>query len=340
MGPRNVESVAQLSGEQKAAILVVMLGEEASGKMLEHLSKRDVARIAREVADLGAIDPALSNAVLEEYYLGALNAPQFQGGRDVARRLLSMAEIEEEIVDKLISDASSSSDDLLGPLLEAPPEVLAAALQDEHPQTTALVLLHLPPPRAALLLAALDDERRAETVLRMATLRLVRNDLLDDVAESLQQRLIHARRAAETGDGIMRTIAILEKMSRADTRRLLDELEEEHPEEVQQMRDALYTFESLELVDDKGMQELLRQVDSSRLALSLTGQSELLVERVVKNLSERAASMLKEEMEFLDSPNEDDRAAAQKEVLDAALKLESEGLLKFLEPDDANDDAE
>ena len=122
-------ALAGMSGDRKSAILVVLLGQEVSGKLLRHLSKRNVARIAREVADLGPIEPGIAQAVLEEYYLGAWNAPRDQGGPEIARHLLAQASIEEEIVDKLIHDTGSPGD-VLGPLLEAPPELLARALED------------------------------------------------------------------------------------------------------------------------------------------------------------------------------------------------------------------
>jgi len=322
---------ANISGEQKAAILVVLLGDQASSQLFRHLSKRDVARIAREVAELGPIDAELGQAVLEEYYLGALNAPRDQGGPDVARRILSQAAIDEEIVDKLIHD-SGSTGDVLGPLLEAPPEILARALEDEHPQTTALVLLHLPARRAAQLLASLPDAKRGETVLRMATLRQVRGEVLGEVATSLHQRLINARKQAQAQDGISRTVTVLENLPRSETKNLLDQLEQDHPEQVQELRDKLYTFDSLRFADDRGMQELLRQVDSTKMALALAGVEEELSRRFLTNLSERASKMLTEEMEFLGTPNPADQEHARKEILDMALKLEADGSLNFAEP--------
>jgi flagellar motor switch protein FliG len=333
----STSNLAGLSGEQKAAVLVVLLGQEVSGKLFRHLSKRDVARIAREVAELGPIDPSVGQAVLEEYYLGAWNAPRDQGGPDVARGLLAQASIDEEIVDKLIHDTGSPGD-VLGPLLEAPPELLAQALEDEHPQTAALVLLHLPVRRAAQLLAALPEEARARTVLRMATLRQVRGEVLGEVATSLQERLLSARQSAETEDGITRTATVLERMNRIETKRLLEELEEEYPDQVQLLRDRIYTFESLMLADDRGMQELLRQVDSAKVALALAGLDEALQARFFDNLSERAAGMLREEIEFLGSPNPQDQEVARKEILNLALKIEADGALTFAEP--SQDDEE
>jgi flagellar motor switch protein FliG len=324
-----------MSGERKAAILVVMLGEQVSGELLKHLSRREVARIAREIAQLGPIDTAVADEVLREYYVNALEVPREQGGPDMARRILLQASISEEIADQLLGgrDPEATEGGGLGPLLEAPPETLAHALADEHPQTSALVLLHLPPRRAAHLLRALPDDARAETVLRMATLRQVPGEVLGEVATSLQERLSR-HRTREERDGLERTAVVLANLPRVVTKAVLDELEGEHPDEVARLRSELFTFDSLRRADDRGMQELLRQLDSTRIAVALHGAEEPLQQRFLGNLSERAASMLKEEMEYLGTPAAPDVAAAQKEILDLALKMEAEDRLVFAEPGD------
>lgn len=322
--------LGSLSGEEKAAILVVVLGEKVSGRMFGHLSKREVAKIARRIAELGPIKDDVGEAVLEEYYVRALDTPRVYGGPDIARKMLHQAAISEEIVDQLIQDSSAGHSDVLGPLLEAPPDVLAAALQDEHPQTTALVLLHLPPDRAGVLLAALPEAARKDTVLRMVNVKPIRDEIIDQVAASLHERLTTTKKAQDAQGGIARTASVLGTMARSETKKLLDQLEEENPEPVQALREQLYTFDSLLLADDRGIQELLRQVDTSKLALALSGADEALMNRFLSNLSARAAGMLKDEMEFLGQPNAADQAAAQKELLGVALNLESEGALNFV----------
>jgi flagellar motor switch protein FliG len=325
--PPPTATPAKLSGEKRAAILILLLGEQAAGELFKHLSRRDVARIAREVAQLGPIDNDLAEQVLHAYYLDALRAPAEEGGPEVARRILAQASISEEIVDRLLGQEPDAPDELL-PLLEAPPDVLARALQDEHPQTAALVLLHLPPRRAAKLLHALPDTLRAETVLRMATLRQVRGEVLGEVATSLQERL-SSRRGQENRGGFERTATVLANLARAETKKLLDELEPSHPEEVMTLRSQLFTFESLITADDRGMQELLRSIDSGKLGMALLGAPDELVTRFTKNLSERAGTMLREEMEYLSAPLPSEQAAVRKEILDTALKLEADGRLIF-----------
>lgn len=328
--------ISKLSGERKAAILVVLLGEEVSGGLFEHMSKREVAKIAREVAELGPVEPEIGQRILEEYYLEAIQEPKVQGGPEMARRILSKASISEEIVDQLVKEPVHS-DDALGPLLEAPPDVLAEALGDEHPQTTALVLLHLPPQRAAKLLSALPEDKRGETVLRMAEVKAVRDEILDDVAASLHERLGQAGKSKGDEGGILRTAEVLGAMPRNESKLLLEELEPDHPDHVQELRDNLYTFDSLIGVDDRGIQELLRAVDSSKIALALDGAEENLMDKFLGNLSERAAGRLREEMELNDKASKAEKEEAAKEILALALQLEADGKLVFQEPEEPSD---
>ncbi len=329
------ESAGELSYERKAAILVLLLGEQANGAILKQLSPRDVARLARQIANLGPISAELADQVLQEYWLEAMQAPQDHGGPEAARRILAQADISEEIVDQLVRRESGSAGEVLGPLLEAPPEILARALQDEHPQTTALVLLNLPARRAARVLAALPEARQSETILRMVTMRQVRGEVIGQVATSLRERLSSQKEQQGLG-GLDRTASVLASLNRIDTKRVLDELEAAHPDEVARLRGELFTFDSLIAADDRGLQELLRSVDSSRLGMALIGADPVLVDRILNNLSERAAGMIREEMEFIGTPNPDEQAAGRKEILDMALKLEADGRMNFAQ--DATDD--
>ena len=320
----------ELTNEQKAAMLLVLLGEDVSQLLMGHMTKREVARLARGVAETGPIDSQTATLVLQQYYERALNAPAACGGPDFARRLLSMAKISEDLVDQLIQEPKKKDDDELGPLLEAQPEVLARALEEEHPQTTALVLLQLPPKRAAQLLAALPEDKRGKTVLRMAQVLDVSGEILSGIAESLRERLSSLDSNGD-GGGIQRTAEVLSAMPRADSKRLLDELEPDHPEHVEQLRDNLYTFESLMTVDARGMQELLRSVDGARVAIALDGMPEELMEKFFNNLSERGAARLKEDMEMNGNVPEDEKELARKEILGLALQLEADGKLQFAE---------
>lgn len=325
------------SGPRKAAVLLVLLGEDAAGKLLQQLPQEDAARIAREVAELGPIAPDVAERVLSDYFADALKPREDRGGPEVARRILANARFPE---DQLVYLLGRSRDEtpvipVLQPLLDAPPAALAAALGEEHPQTAALVLLNLPPFKASQVVRHLPEALQSETVLRMATLRRVKGEVLGDVASTLKDRLATAESdATETedlGDTLARTASVLSSLKRPDIRRILDDLEASYPDEAVQLRGKVFTFDSLLSADDRGVQELLRQVESKTVAMALKGAEEGIVQKFLGNLSERAATMLKDEMEFLSNLRASDQENAQREIVNIALKLEAEEKLRFEE---------
>jgi flagellar motor switch protein FliG len=319
---------------RKAAILCLLLGEEVAGRILRHLPQEQVQQIARELAELGPIEPPLAQQVLNDYYTEAIRPRPERGGPEVARRFLSRAEIPNERMDGVLGQAAvaAQTDKLLSPLLAAEPGALAEALSGEHPQTSALLLLHLPADRAAKVLSALPDASRAETVRRMATMRQVRGEVLDAVTAGIRERVSTASARPVEDDpsrALDRTAAVLQSLSRAAAREVLDVIERQDAEQAAQLRNRVFTFETIVLADDRGVQELLRALDTKTIALALHGADENVSRKFMGNLSERAASILKDEIEFLQSVRPDEQLAAQREILGAAFKLEEEGRLKF-----------
>ena len=332
----NPIAMSELPGPRKAAILVVLLGDEVGGKLLRHLPREQVALVAREIASLGPIEPELAKQILDDYFVDAIRPAVEQGGPDRARRMLLRADLPEDQVTRLLAGEATNVSSLLAPLLQASPPLLARAMAEEHPQTIALVLLHLRPERAAKTLVALPEAVRAETVRRMASMRRVRAEVIGDVASSLKERLDvgDAGEDSEGPDGLERAAALLSSLSRTETRKLLEDIERDDPDRASALRSRVFTFESLVLADDRGIQELLRQVETKTLAVALAGAEESIQKKILGNLSERAGSMLKDEIEYVGKVRPDDQTAARKEVLAAAQKLEEEGRLTFEEPSD------
>ncbi len=331
---------AAIPGARKAAILMVLLGEDTAGKLLQHLPRGQMSRIAREVVDLGPIDPAVASQVLREYFVEAIRPTEESGGLEVARRLLSRAAIPEDQQDRLLGRAANPAAKILAPLLDAPVEVLSAVLAEEHPQTVAVVLVNMPPQRASRVLRALPDAVRAETVLRMAGLRQVRGEVLGDVATSLQEGLRGRAPAEAEGalqDAVERTASVLANLSRGDARQLIEEVKREQPEQGLALQSRLFTFESLLNADDRGVQEMLREVEAKRVALALKGAPETIANKFFSNLSERAATMLKDEMEFLGQLRPEEQLEARRELVELALKLEADGRLTFAEVEGAGE---
>lgn len=329
-----------LRGPRKAAILMVLLGDEVAGKLLRHLPRAQMARLAREVAELGPIDEQLAGRVLQEYFVEAVRSPQESGGVEVARRLLSRAAVPDDQHEEILGRRAGAVPKVVAPLLEATPSRLARALAQEHPQTIALVLVHLPPSRAAKVVRALPEEIRSDTLLRMTSLRQVRGDLLGEVAQTIREGL-GALAPEETSDAVVnaldRTAAMLASMKRADARALLELIRAERPDQASELQVRVFTFDSLALADDRGIQELMREIEAKRIATALKGAPETVSRKFFANLSERAATMLRDEMEFLGAVRPEDCEEARREIVDLALKLEQDGRLVFTDVESEED---
>lgn len=325
---------ANLSGVEKAAILLVLLGEEASAGILRHFEAPEITEIGRAMSSLGGIDRDTAQRVLEEYRERIVSHRDVaSGGPAVARRILSHATPADPARD----GGADGSGEPAG--TDAPPFSSLAAVRDrdlgqalelEHPQTAALVLLHLQPERAAAALDAMSEEAQASIAGRLSRLSRIPADVTREVSEALSARFEAIRaEGIEEHDGAGATAEILKRMERSRSRSILARIEAVDPEIAQSLRSRVYTFEMLLALEDRGVQELLKGVDAKQLAIALKGTTPEVADRFLKNMSTRAADILKDEMELLGIARVKDVEAAQKEILDRALRLEEEGTISF-----------
>jgi flagellar motor switch protein FliG len=332
--------VGSLSGPERAAILMVVLGEETAGGLLKKLPATSAAEVLAQVARLGEVDPRVAEQVLRDYYIDATRPEKQQGGAEIARRLLARTEIPREQHERILGAGGDPVAQLLAPLLATPPQRLSEILAAEHAQTAALVLLHLDPRRAAQVLEAMPSEVSKQVIARMAEVRPVRGEMLEEIVGGLEDQVRHAASApsprAEVA-GLERTAAVLQAMPRGRMRQLLEGVEQSHPGQAAKLRERIFTFESLLLADDRGIQELLRLVETRTLALALDGAPQELADKFLRNLSERAAAMLKEEMEYLGTVRPADREAPRAELIRQALELEGQDKLVFAEGESSGD---
>lgn len=329
-------AMATLSGTEKAAVLLVLLGEDTTAKIMQHFEEPEILALGRAISSIGGIDPQTARVVLEEYRERILTHREaVAGGPEWARR----------VVGKTLSPERAGS---LGPLSgrageageadAAPFASLAAvherdlgqALELEHPQTAALVLLHLEPERAATVLEAMGEQAQASIAARLARLSSVASDVTREVSDALRTRFEAIRSTGvEERDGTGAAAEILKRMDRGRSRSILTRLESSDPEIAQTLRSRVYTFEMLAQLEDRGVQELLKGVDAKQLAQALKGTTPEVSEKFLRNMSTRAAELVKDEMEFLGAARLKDVEAAQKEILDSALRLEEEGTIVF-----------
>ncbi len=318
-------------GLQKAAILMVLLGEEPAGQIYRNLPEADVQQLTQCIAELGHVKPEAALSVLEEYYqLTVTQSYVAAGGPEYAQKVLVKAFGEhgaQQLLDQ-VSKAMEMSVGQLESLQRSDPQQLAKFLEVEHPQTVALILAHLHARQASTLLLRLPEEMRAETVKRLAQLRQFSPDVAQKVSQALHKRLEslgeQSRRAYA---GFKGAADMLNQLEPNTSKGILENIEKEDPKMALGIRNLMFTFEDLLGVPEAGIRELLGQLDKKTLAMALRGASEDLKNLIFKSMSSRAVDMLKEDMEVLGPVRSKDVNQAQREIVDVARKLEAEGKL-------------
>lgn len=321
-------TAGEMSRAQKAAAVLLALGNDQAARVMEHLNESEVEQVALEIAQLGQLDSEQTNAVLDEFRAEALAAQYLvSGGVDHARTLLRSLHGDqgEEMLERLLATFKASPFHFLQ--VHDPAEVLQH-LREENPQTLALVLSHLPTRFGAQILTGLDPRLQAEVAGRIASLERTSPEVVARVEASLQRRFGDVRRRDNTTrGGVHELAALLNSSDRATERAILSELDQSNPQMAEAVRALMFVFEDIVSIDDRAMQEILRQVDLKRLAYALKGVDDNVRSKVFDNLSERASETLTEEVELLGPVPIKDVEAAQTEVVALIRRLEDEGAI-------------
>ena len=322
-----------LGGVRKAAVLLVLLGEESASQIYRHLPEQDLEQLTQGIAELDYIDPPTALAVLEEYHRMALTQDYLaQGGTDYAQKLLINAFGEDGAQQLLrqVSRAAEMSAGKLDSLQKADPQQLAKFLEEEHPQTIALTLAHLDAKQASELLIRLPETLRAEALKRMAQIRQFSPEIAQKVSIALHKRLEalgeqHRRAYA----GFQGVADLLNRMDPVQAKMILEAIEKDDPKVALGIRNLMFTFQDLLGVPEIGIRDWLGQLDKKTLAMALRGATEELKNYIFKSMSSRAVEMLKEDMEVLGPVRSRDVIKAQQEAVAVARKLEAEGKISL-----------
>jgi flagellar motor switch protein FliG len=327
------ESVQRYSGLQKAAVLMVTLGEELSGLVLKHLEEDEVAAIGKEVARIPAITAAEAEGILDEFYQMSMAQDYvLKGGIEYARKMLINAfgpEMATRILDrlvKLLGHDTASFD----ALQKADPQQLAKFIHSEHPQTIALILSHLGSSQAAGLLFSLPPELRADVALRMANLEQISPDIISKIAGIIGQKLKALGELSRESYGGVRAVAeMFNRLDSATSKEILDTIEAQDPNLAETIRHLMFVFEDLLLIDQNGIKEILARVDRKLLTVALKGTSDQLKNHFMQCMSQRGAEMLREDMEALGPVKIKEVEAAQQQIIAVVRQLEAEGVLSL-----------
>ena len=318
-----------MTGARKAAILFVLLGEEAASTLCRHLPPDAVQRVVEEVATLGSIAPDVASQVLEEYYrLVAGHESAALGGADYASRFLARAFGEERARDLL--SRVSLADDSAGfeALHRADPQQLARFMEGEHPQTIALILAHLGPKAAAALLL-LPEKVRAEAVKRLAGLNEFSPETVRKILVVLDRKvkMLGGQQDRCAYGGAKAVAELLNRLDATSGKAILEMIEQGDPKQAVEIRNLMFTFDDLLTVPESGIREVLSQLDKKTLAMALKGASEDVKNHIFKCMSSRAVEMMKEDMDALGQIRIRDADQARQEAIAVLRKLEQDGKL-------------
>lgn len=318
----------KLQGARKAAILLLSMGAEEAAGVLRYMRRSDVEAITLEIAKIRRVDPALQEEVLSEFYhLSEAEQMVTEGGAEFAQEMLERAfdgERAGEIMERLRTFLQKRPFEILK---KVDAQQILALVQDEHPQTIALILSYTEPAQSAAVLSALPSELQTEVARRIALMGRPAPEVLKDVEALVEHKLsdLAADEVSSNGGGINVIVPILNNTERAAERQIMSRLDEQDPELAENIRNRMFVFENIVQLDDRAIQKVLRRVDNKTLAMAMKGVGPELSSRVMKNLSQKAAELLKEDIDVLGPVRIRDVEAAQREIVNIVRQLEDQG---------------
>ncbi len=317
----------KLSGKQKAAILLVALGPDVSATVFKHLNDEEIEELTLEIANMRAVEKEVKDMVLEEFYeLCQAHDYINQGGIEYAREVLEKAvgkERANSILERLTATLQVRPFDAIR---RTDPAQLMNFIQGEHPQTIAMIMAYLQPEQAAKVLSYLSPDVQADVSNRIALMDRTSPDIVKEVETVLERKMsaIVSNEYATAG-GIQSIVNILNFADRGTEKNILDRLEEKDPELAEEIRKRMFVFEDIILLSDRAVQVVLRQVDTHDVALALKTASEDVADKIFRNMSKRAAQMLKEDMEYMGPVRLREVEDAQQRIVNVIRQLEDSG---------------
>lgn len=319
--------IEELNSRQKAAVMLMLLGPELSGKVVRHFDEEQIEQLSLELARLDKVTAEQRAAIINEFYEIAI-AQDFiaEGGVEHARQVLEAAfgaEKAQEVVARVVATMQIVPFEFLK---KADPNQVLTFMQDEHPQTIALILAYMPMNSAAMILSKLSSDLRAEVAERIAmmeqtppeVIRRVEQVLEKKVSSVLNQEMSHA-------GGPKALVDLLNRVDRSTERLIIESLNANNPELADTVKNMMFVFEDIVQLDDRAVQAILREVDMKELATALKGTGNEVQEKIFKNMSERAMSMLKEDMDFMGPVRLRVVEESQQKIVGVIRRLEEAG---------------
>jgi len=317
----------QISGLRKSAIVLLSLGQEIAPGVVGRLERRQIEDVSRELAGLEGVSPEEQDSVLDEFYnLAMAHRYMEQGGLAYAQSLLEKSLSSEDAADIINQVTQTIQQTPFQFLQKAEAENVLTFIQDEHPQTIALILAHLGSQKSAEILMGLTQQKQTEVIKRIAAMDQTNPEVIREVEKGLESRLSDiVSQTFDKAGGVDSAAAILNLADRSTEKGIMENLETDDPDLVEQIRRLMFVFEDIMLINDKGIQGVLKEVDNDELALALKTASDDLKEKIFGNMSERASQLIKEDMEYMGPVRLSDVEAAQQKIVDIVRRLEDAG---------------
>ncbi len=317
----------EISGVRKAAILLLSLDQEASSIILKQMPPKAIEEVTREMAAMRNIASRQRDTVVKEFYeLALAQSWSREGGLEQAKLLLQSA-LDPKEADRILQQIRQQVRKTPFAFLQkAESQNLLTFIQDEHPQTIALIVSHLPFHKASEILGGLPGPKQIEVVKRVANMEQTNPEVISEVERGLEARLSSMLTQSFEKIGGVNTVAeMLNLVDRTTEKGIMEGLEAEDPDLVEQIRRLMFVFEDINLVNDKGIQAVLKEVDNDELALALKTASPELKEKIFKNMSERASQLIQEDMQYMGPVRVSDVEGAQQRIVDIVRRLEDAG---------------
>ncbi len=319
--------IQEITGLQKAAILLIVLGPEKASAVFKHLKEDEIEALTLEIANTRSVSPQIKDDVVDEFYEVCL-AQQYisEGGISYAKDLLEKAlgaEKANEVIGKLTASLQVRPFEFVR---KTDASQLLNFIQEEHPQTIALILSYLSANQAAAIIGALAPDKQTDVARRIAQMDRTSPDVIKEVENVLEQKLASLVNQDYTiVGGVDSIVEILNTVDRGTEKHIMETLEIEEPELADEIRKKMFVFEDILSLDDRSIQRVLREVDNNELAVALKASNEEVKNVIFNNLSKRLATMIKEDMDFMGPVRMKDVEDAQQKIVNIIRKLEDSG---------------
>ncbi len=317
----------EMSGLEKAATFLIMVGPELSAKLLRYLPETEIERVTYQIANMSTVSSEAKTAVIEEF-LQLYEAQQYlmHGGINYAREILEKSVGPAKAAEIIRRLTESSKIRPFSMVRKADPKQLVNFIYNEHPQTIALILAYLEPEQASIVLSGLPHEMQADIARRIALMERASPEVVREVENVLESKLSSLMDQDFTSVGGVKTLVdILNRVDRSTEKVILETMEKDDQELAEEVRKRLFVFEDIITLDDTSIRRILREVDSKDLALAIKGSSQEVAARIYKNMSQRAAEMLREDIEFLGPIRLREVEEAQQRIVQIIRRLDEAG---------------